>query len=410
MTHATGNGAMAPAGLSLDEAGTAPNPRPILIVLSLANFVVGMGAFMILGMMVPLAEAFDIDPKQGAWMMTLYSLTYAVASPVLISLTGQMGRRRVLTLGLVLFGAASILTAFAQTPLLLFAGRPLAAAGAGLVTPVAAAVAAAMVEPERRARALSSVFLGMTLAQVLGVPAGSFVAYTFGWQVAFWFAGLLSLAGAVLVWNLVPAGLIFAPVSLADLARLMSNRRMMMAVLFTTLFLGAVNMMFMLLAPMLDAVMGFGRNGIMLVLLVAGLGAVFGNALGGQMTDRLGYYRTLLVMVPMVALLSMPFSLMPFPVAPVAILAALIFLQSSCSWAAMPAQQVRLISMGPQIASVILGLNAGAIYIGGAVGSALGVGVVSVFGFQGLGVAVGLGLIPALILLILTERLRAPGE
>ncbi|MEL7092077.1 MAG: MFS transporter, partial [Pseudomonadota bacterium] len=178
-----------------------------------------MGAFVVIGLIEPAAVDFDVTPGAAGALMTAYAVAYAVLSPLLVSLTGRMGRRRVMALGLGLFALAALTSAIAPTLTVLAAARVLAAAGAGMFTPVAAAVAAALYPAERRARVLAAVFFGLTLAQVLGVPVGAWVAYSFGWRWAFWVVVALALPALVVIWLCVPRGLSFQPVTLVDLGR-----------------------------------------------------------------------------------------------------------------------------------------------------------------------------------------------
>ena len=213
--------------------------KRVITALSAANFVIGMGALMVVGLLSPVASDFRIPPAEAGLMMTYYAVGYAILSPLLISLTGQIGRRRILTAALFIFALSNLCALLAPTPTLLFLSRILTATGAGLFTPVAAAVAAGLSPPDRQARALAAVFFGLTLSQVMGVPAGGFIAYTFGWRAAFAMILVLTLPFIVILWRTVPAGLRFQPVSLSDLGRSITNPRDVLALLFTVFFVGS---------------------------------------------------------------------------------------------------------------------------------------------------------------------------
>ena len=348
---------------------------------------------MVVGLLTPLASDFGTSPGAAGFVLTVYALAYAVLSPLLVSLTGALGRRRVLALGLALFAFGMALSAASSSLTMLYAARFFAAAGAGLFTPVAAAVAAGLSPPEARGRALAAVFFGLTLAQVLGVPAGSWVAYTFGWRVAFWIVLVLAMAGLWLVWHRVPAGLGFRPVSLGDLGRTLHDGPVMLAVLFTASFLGGIYVVYTFLAPMLEATMGFGRDGITAVLLVFGAGAVVGNVLGGWLADRIGPVRTLAFLCLGQIVLMPVFSALPLPVWALFTLGAL---WSVFGWSFMAAQQVRLLAVAGDRAPVVLALNAAAIYVGAAAGSALGGVVLDRAGLSALGAVGGVVALGAL--------------
>ncbi len=378
------------------------DPR-LIPVLSAANFVIGMGAFVLIGMLTPVADGLGVTPARAGWVMTTYALAYAVLSPLLVSLTGQIGRRRVLAMSLSVFALANLLSAFAWNEVTLHIARVLAAAGAGVMTPLTAAVAAALSPDEQRGRALAAVFFGLTLAQVLGVPAGSWIAYTFGWRTAFVVVALLALPVVVLIWRIVPAGLSFQTVSLRDLGRTLGDAAVMLAVMFTTTFLTGIYVVYTYLAPLLETTMGYDRDGITAILLIFGVGAVAGNLLGGRLADRAGPYRTLLFL-SLTQVVSMPvLSLLPLP--DIWLFVA-IGMWSTFGWSFMAAQQVRIIGMRPQDAPIVLALNAAAIYIGAALGSAIGSIIISYYGMIALGIAGGAVAVMAVLHIVGSERLN----
>ncbi len=383
-----------------DLVGYMSENRALIPVLSAANFVIGMGAFVLIGMLTPISEGLGISPARTGWIMTTYALAYAVLSPVLVSLTGQLGRRRLLTFALSAFAFANLLSALAVSETMLHAARVLAAAGAGLLTPVTAAVAAGLSREEERGRVLAAVFFGLTLAQVLGVPVGSWIAYTFGWRVAFAVVFLLALPVIGLIWRVVPAGLAFQVVSLRDLGRPVRNGPTMLAVLFTTTFLGGIYVVYTYLAPLLEDTMGYGRDGVTLVLVVFGLGAVGGNILGGWLTDRIGPFRTILFLACMQALTMPLMSLLPVSDLLMFVIAGT---WSVFGWSFMAAQQVRIIGFSPQSAPVVLALNAAAIYVGAAIGSAIGSAIISAYGLIALGVAGGCVAVLAVLHICVSE-------
>ena len=383
-----------------------PAPPLVLPLLSAANFVIGMGAFVVIGILNPMAADLRLSPSQAGYLMVVYALSYAVLSPVLVSLTGGIGRRRVLAGAMALFALAAAISALAPGPGTLFAARVLAAMGAGLTTPVAAAVAAGLSPPGRQGTALANVFLGFSLSQVLGVPLGSYVAYAHGWRLAFAIVALLALPVAALIWFRVPAGLQFRPASLATLGRVLRNRPFLLALSFTSLFLSGSYTVFTYIAPLLDQRMGYGRDGITLALALAGLGAVVGSWFGGRLADRIGPTRTLALVALTQLALQPIFSVLPLPGPMVP---ALMVVWTLFGWGFMAPQQLRLIGFASEDAGVVLALNAAAIYVGAAIGSAAGSAVLARLGIDALGWA-GAGFVAlALAALILSERHR-PGQ
>ena len=385
----------------------AQGNRFLVPVLSAGNFAIGMGAFVVIGILNPLAEGLGLTVSEAGWVMTIYALAYAVGSPILVALTGAYSRRLILTASLVLFALAAVFSALSPDALWLFAARVVAAAGAGLYTPVAASVAATASTPANRGRALAGVFFGLTLAQVLGIPAGSFVAYTFGWQAAFFIVAVLSLVCVALMWRVVPRRLGFQATGLGTLSATLFDWRAMLGVLYTASIMGTVYIVYAYLAPLLFETMGYGRDGLTLVLLVFGAGAVIGNVLGGYLTDVIGAGWTL-VLVSLAQICFLPvFSFLPLEQV---VLLGTVFVWSIFGWSFMAPQQTRLISFSTERQGVLLALNAAAIYFGVSFGTFIGGVVIDNWGIDALGLAGGMAGIVALLHLLISEKVFRSGS
>ena len=387
---------------------TAAAPAYLIAMLSTANFAIGLGAFVVIGVLNPIAESYGMTAAEAGRVMTVYAIAYALGSPLTVALTGALSRRSVLVGGLALFAAGSLASALAPTMLWLDAARVLAALGAGLVTPVAASIAIAASAPGEQGRALARVFFGLPLAQVLGVPVGSWIGYTFGWPAAFFIVVVLTVATIAGVLRVVPRALAFQVNTLGTLGAALADWRSFLSVLFTASFIGAIYVLYTYLAPLLSTTMDYGRDGVTLILFVFGAGAVLGNMLGGRLTDRFGPYATLAFACTAMIVCLPLFSLLPFAGW---LLIVLTFVWSVCGWSFMVAQQSRLVAQTPARQSVVLALNAAAIYVGAAVGSALGARVIELGGVSMVGAGAGVFAALALVHLLVSERLaeRAAG-
>ncbi|MBF9051305.1 MFS transporter [Roseobacter sp. HKCCD9010] len=377
--------------------------RTVIWSLSAANFVVGMGAFLVIGILEPLAQDLGASRAATGNLMTTYALTYAVLSPLLVAATGRIGRRRVLAAGFSLYGLASLASALAPDITTLHLARALAAAGAGVITPVAAAVAATLVPADQRARTLALVFAGITVAQALGIPAGSWLAYTIGWRWAFGVVALLSLPALILLWRMIPPGLPFHAVALRDLRANLTSLPIMVSVLFTTTFLGAIFVLYTYFTPLLAQVQGLGRDGVSLMLLLFGIGAILGNLFGGILSDRFGPSRTLIgLCLAQLAVLPL-FSILPLNTW---VLGLIVLIWSVIGWSFGAAQQVRLIILDATQAPVLLSLNAAGVYIGTALGAFIGGLVLAGFGPGLLGLAAAAGVALSLAHLLWSDKLN----
>lgn len=376
-----------------------PFPRRALLALSFANFVVGVGAFVVVGLLGPILREFDLTRAQAGFTLTAYALAYAAISPVAVALTARWPRWRVLIGGLALFLAGVAGCGVAPSYGWLLATRIVAAAGASVLTPVASSVAVAMAAPEDRPRALGLVFGGLTLAQVAGVPVGSYLGYALGWRMAFLCVGLAGLAALPALLVLVPRTLAVPAPTLSALAGVLASGQLMRAEAFTALFCAGLYVVYTFLGPFAEARLDAGPQGVSALLAGFGLGAVAGNALGALLTRRIGAGRTLALLAALQAVLMPALMLLPLAFGPAL---ALTFAWSVCAWSFMVPQQARLVALAPDLQSLLLALNASAIYLGAAGGAVIGGAVLERAGFGGLGLAAA-GL-AALALVSLTRR------
>ena len=386
----------------MTDAAPKAKASSLLSLLALGNFVVGMGVFVVIGIVAPIAEALKVSTADAGIVVTSYALAYALLSPIGAAMTGWLPRRTVLAGSLGLFCLGSLLSAVSTSLLMLAASRLIVALGAALYTPLSAGVAVAVTAPEQRGRALAKVFAGMTMAQVVGVPLGSWLAFRFGWHAPFFLvAALAATCAAVLVLTIprdihVPAG------SVASILTALANPRLMAAVSFTATLMTAVYIVFTFFAPIIQASTGLNAGARSLYLGLFGLGAVGGNIMGGFLSDRVGPLRTL-VLVCIAHMIMLPlFAVMPWNPW---LLAVIVFVWSSFAWCFMPLQQSRLVAIAPATPALALALNAAMIYGGIAVGSVVGARLLAWQGLPVLGIAAGITAGLALIHLLVSERI-----
>jgi predicted MFS family arabinose efflux permease len=373
----------------------------MLFALSAGNFVIGMGAFVAIGLISPISDAFGVSTGTAGLLMLVYGLSYALAAPVVVGITGGWSRRRVLLVGMSLFCSLAVLCALAPSFETLLLARVALAVGAGMFSPVAATVAAATAQPGKQGQALALVIVGLTLSQVLGVPVGTWVAYTFGWSAAFWIVAVLGLLMVGVLARILPGDLP-GQTNRSALKRALGSPRLMVMILFTASFLGATYVVYGFVAPLLEHVAGFDRDGVSAILFVCGVGAVLGNILGGLLADKVGPGRTLAILCLAQSVLMAAFSALPEDIILIGVLA---FVWSVSGWSFTASQQVRLVQVSGALAPVALALNAAAIFVGISAGAAVGGLIVDLIGLQRLGIAGGVAALGALAHLILSERM-----
>jgi predicted MFS family arabinose efflux permease len=312
--------------------------------------------------------------------------------------------------GMLVFSCGLIGTAFAPSAEVLYAARVVTALGAGIVSPGAAAVAVASVPPERRGQALSIAFGGITLSQVVGVPASSYLGYHYGWPSVFVFMTAAAVAMAIALWLKVPSDLRIAPARLSDLVATLKDFNLAIAVLLTATVMGAGWIPYTFLAAMVEEKLpGNGAGAIAVMLVAYGVGSVLGNAIGGKLTDRVGSNRALLVIMAAQVPLTAAISVVPW--ISLGYGAAMLLIWGMVGWAFMVPQQARLVSLDPSRVQVLLALNAACIYVGASFGATiagLAKGSLGVVALGPLAAAiVVVGIAQLLLSIAMTKRLKA---
>ncbi|HUR43907.1 MAG TPA: MFS transporter [Aestuariivirga sp.] len=377
---------------------------PLLALLAFGNFIVGMGAFVVIGIVTPIAEGFGVSKASAGMVLTTYAIAYALLSPIGAAITGNLARRTVLVSALTLFLLGSIGSALSSSITMLAASRIVVALGAAMFTPIAAGVAVAVSSPEGRGKALATVFGGVTLAQVVGVPFGAWMAYRFGWASTFWAVAGLAVMGVAVLFFAIPRDVRFQAAGVQAILAAMKDRHAMFATAFTATFITAIYIVFTFFGPLIEASIGSNpeiRTGF---LVLFGLGAVAGNYAGGFLTDRIGGKSTLIIICIAQALIMPMFSIIPL--APL-VFAVLVGVWSAFGWSFMAPQQSRLAAIAPEAISLVLALNAAMIYVGIALGSAAASYILDWKGLAALGISGGLAVLLALAHLLLSGRSKA---
>ena len=379
----------------------------LLWLLAAGNFIVGMGVFVVIGIVSPIAEALGVSKADAGIVITSYAVAYALLSPIGAALTGRLPRHLVLSGALGLFCLGTLISAVSTTLTMLALSRLIVALGAALYTPLSAGVAVAVAPIEERGRALAKVFAGMSMAQVVGVPAGAWLAYRFGWHAPFFLVAALAAVFAAVLLRMVPRDIHVPAGSISTILSALGNLRLMLAVSFTAMLMTSVYIAFTFFGPIIEASTGAQAHMVPLYFVLFGIGAVSGNFIGGYLSDRFGALRTL-VMVCLGHMAILPlFSVMPWNPW---LLALLVLVWSSFAWCFLPAQQSRLVTIAPQAPALALALNAAMIYAGIAIGSTVGARLLDWQGLSVLGVAAGASAGLALVHLLVSDRLvlRSP--
>jgi len=362
--------------------------------LALGAFAIGTESFMVAGLLPLLAVDLQVGATRAGQLVLLFALSYAIGSPLMAALFARVGRRPLLIASLAAFSGLTLAAAMAHGFAQLALARVALGLVAGVFLPTASAVAAAMVSPALRGRALAIVTGGGTLAVALGVPLGAWIAGWGGWRTAYL---LIAAVAALATWGLVlglprKLALVATPTTTtAERTPAFAVARapgVLPALLVSMLWSTGGFSFYTYVSLFLSGTLGFGAQGVSAVFCAIGVAAAFGTAAGGWATDRFGADRMAqgfaLMLVVILGGLSFSAQMLPHGLA-LPLIVGLSTLWGFAGWGFGPAQAVRLIRLAPERAPMTLSLHASAIYLGIAAGSALGGVAIDLFGVSAVG-------------------------
>ncbi|MFE3741753.1 Cmx/CmrA family chloramphenicol efflux MFS transporter [Streptomyces sp. NPDC059134] len=255
-------------------------------ILGLSVFALGTSEFMLSGLLPPLAADMDVSIPTAGLLISAFAIGMVVGAPLLAVATLRLPRRTTLIALISVFGLGQVAGALAPSYEVLFVSRVVSAFACAGFWAVGAAVAIAMVAPTARARAMAVMIGGLSIANVLGVPAGAFLGEHLGWRSAFWAVGAASAVALIGVATLIPR--IPLPAEKPRLKRELAiyrDRQVWLSIAVTALAAGGVFCAFSYLAPLLTDVAGLDSGWVPTVLALFGIGALVGTALGGRYAD-----------------------------------------------------------------------------------------------------------------------------
>jgi len=347
--------------------------NPGLLALSIGAFGIGVTEFAPMGLLPVIAGDLGVSIPTAGLLISAYALGVVIGAPLMTLTTGRVPRRTLLILLAGIFTIGNLLAAMSTGYGMLMAARILTSFNHGAFFGVGAIVASSLVPPERRAGAVAAMFMGLTIANVVGVPLATWAGDHLGWRASFWgisVLGFATMAALRLTLPVLPAPTGTDPK--AEL-RVLTRGPVLGALGLTVVGASAMFTVFTYITPILREVTQASLGYVTAMLVTYGVGLTVGNWLGGRFADR-SVDRTLIVTLALLTAILVGFAvLMPFKV-PTAIL---IFLWGVASFALVPPLQVRVMHAAADAPNLASAMNIGAFNLGNAVGAALGGGVIA---------------------------------
>ncbi|MCB5183521.1 MFS transporter, partial [Streptomyces antimicrobicus] len=344
-----------------------------LLALAIGAFGIGTTEFVIMGLLPEVAADYGVSIPTAGFLVTGYALGVVLGAPVMTVLGTRVPRKRMLMLLMGLFTAGNLLSALAPAFGVMLAGRVVASLAHGAFFGIGAVVAAGLVAPEKRAGAIATMFTGLTVANVVGVPLGTYVGQSLGWRVTFLVVAALGVLGLLGIARLVPELPRPDGVRVRHEFAAFGNVQVLLAMGMTVLGFGGVFAAITYITPMMTEAAGFAGSSVTWLLVLLGLGMVAGNLLGGRFADR--------ALMPMLyvslAALTVVLALFTLTAHHKVAAALTLLLIGALGFATVPPLQKRVLDQASGAPTLASAVNIGAFNLGNALAAWLGGLVIS---------------------------------
>lgn len=258
-----------------------------LYSLTAGAFGIGTTEFVIMGLLLQVAADLHVTIAAAGLLISGYALGVFVGAPLLTVATSRMPRKAALVALMIIFTLGNIACAMAPGYGFLMAARVLTSLAHGTFFGIGSVVATGMVPADRKASAISIMFTGLTVATLLGVPAGAWLGLHLGWRATFWAVAVIGVLATVIIAALVPSEHGKRErIAFADELKAVARPQVLLGLLMTVLGFAGVFTVFTYIQPMLTRVTGFSDSAVSPILLVFGVGLIAGNLLGGRFADK----------------------------------------------------------------------------------------------------------------------------
>lgn len=343
--------------------------KTVVYLLALAAFLIGTIEYIITGIIQMVADDLQVTTSAAGLLVTSLALSAAIGAPIVIALTINIDRRKILSWMLIIFTLSNIITSVSHSFEMVLMTRVLQGISGGTAIVVAMAVATRLVEREKRGTAIGIILMGLSSSLVLGVPIGTFLSSMIGWKALFAAIGVITLIPLIVVYRRIPSMKEQEPVTLRMQLSILKDKRILLAVAVTLFYVGGYSTLFTYLTPFLQKSANLSITEISGILLLAGICSFLGSSLGGMAADKKGPIFTIFSGIILQILMLM---LLAFVTGNLVVMVAVIMIWMIATWSTSPAQQLYLVTLVPKSPDIALSVNTSFIQFGFALGSGLG--------------------------------------
>lgn len=257
-----------------------------LLPLTLGGLGIGITEFVMMGLLPDIAKDLNVTIPQAGYLISAYALGVVIGAPLLVMMAGKFPPKKILIALMIMFTAFNALSAFAPNFSLLFIARLLSGLPHGAFFGVGSVVASRIAEKGKAAQAVSMMFAGLTIANVLGVPLGTFIGHNFSWRFSFAIVAIVGIITLISLKQWLPALPANKDRDLKAELGFFKKQEAWLIIIMISIGTGGLFTWYSYIAPLMTDVAGFSANSVTYIIMLAGLGMLFGNFIGGYLADK----------------------------------------------------------------------------------------------------------------------------
>lgn len=372
-----------------------------LLALAIGAFAIGTTEFSPMGFLPQIADSLNISIPTAGMLITAYALGVMIGAPIMTLWFGHFSRRKALIILMAIFTVGNLLAALAPSYLGLMGARIITSLNHGAFFGIGSIVATSVVPKDKQASAVAMMFMGLTIANIGGVPLATWVGQNIGWRMAFAAIAVLGLITMLSLWKALPEGHITQRPDVKAELQVLTRMPVVLALLTTVMSAGAMFTLYTYIAPSLQNITHATPTTITIMLVLIGIGFSIGNHFGGKFAD-LSLNKTLIgfLVLLMIMMLLFPILAQTTIGAGIALL-----IWGAAAFAVVPPLQMRVMSVAHEAPGLASSVNIGAFNLGNALGAAAGGAVLSI-GMSYAAVSITGALLTALGLILVFIQMR----